>query len=727
MPPFDAIGRAVAAQRGHLLCWAPVFLGLGIGLYFALPAEPGPWGWAALAAGFVLALAAVFGPRRWRLGENWRPLAGALALVALGVLLAGARAQMVAAPVLGFRYYGPLEGRIVAVDRSASDAVRLTLDRVVMARMAPARTPARVRVSLHGPQGFVRIRPGLRVMMTANLSPPAGPVEPGGFDFRRKAWFDRLGAVGYTRTPVLAAAAEDGGGGVGLALYRARLAIAQWVRARMPGDAGAFAAAVMTGDRSAMGRDVVEDLRASNLSHLLAISGLHMGLVTGFIFAALRLGLALVPGLALRWPVKKIAAVAALLAGAFYLALSGGNVATQRAFVMVSVMFVAVIFERRAVTLRAVAVAALIVLALRPEALTGPGFQMSFAATVALVAVFGWLRGWPGRRLPGWARAVLAVVISSAVAGAATAPIAAAFFNRFANYGLLANLLAVPLMGLVVMPGAVLSAVLWPLGLGWVALAVMRPAIDWILGVAHWVAGLEGALTHVPTPPWGVLPLMALGGLWIVLWQGRRAARLAGLAPVAAALAIWLAADRPAVLISDSGRLVGVLTEAGRVLNKPRGDAFAARIWLENDGDGAGQASAFARGEDARLAMGGGGAGDGADGGGAGGAASGAGDGRVGLARGKGRFEVRLGRARIVQLSGRGAAARLPEACATGAALVVISIRAPAPEGCEVYGPSRLARTGALALDRTPDGGVRVVAAQAVAGDRPWTGGRGGR
>ena len=730
MPPFDAIGRAVAAQRGHLLCWAPVFLGLGIGLYFALPAEPGPWGWAALAAGFLLALGAVFGPRRWRLGENGRPLAGALALVALGALLAGARAQMVAAPVLGFRYYGPLEGRIVAVDRSGSDAVRLTLDRVVMADMAPARTPARVRVSLHGRQGFVTVRPGLRVMMTANLSRPAGPVEPGGFDFRRKAWFDRLGAVGYTRTPVLAAAPEDGAGtwgggagtwgGAGLALYRARLAISDWVRARMPGDAGAFAAAVMAGDRSAMGREVVEDLRASNLSHLLAISGLHMGLVTGFVFAALRLAMALVPRLALRWPVKKIAAVAALLAGAFYLALSGGNVATQRAFVMVSVMFVAVVFDKRAVTLRAVAVAALIVLVLRPEALAGPGFQMSFAATVALVAVFGWLRGWPGKRLPGWARAVLAVVISSAVAGAATAPIAAAFFNRFSNYGLLANLLAVPLMGLVVMPGAVLSALLWPLGLGWVALAVMRPAIDWILGVAHWVAGLEGALTHVPTPPGGVLPLMALGGLWIVLWQGRRAVRLAGVLPVAAALAIWLGAERPAVLISDSGRLVGVLTGAGRVLNKPRGDGFAARIWLENDGDGADQAGAYARAADVVAA-----ADSDADARRAGNAW--AAGGAVGLVRGKGRFEVRLGRARIVQLSGRGAAARLPEVCAQGAALVVISVRAPAPEGCEVYGPSRLARTGALALGAGPDGRLQVISAQALAGDRPWTGGRGWR
>jgi len=442
----------------------------------------------------------------------------------------------------------------------------------------------------------------------------------------------------------------------------------------------------MVGDRSGMDRGAIDDLRRSNLSHLLAISGLHMGLLTGFIFALIRYGLALLPGVALRWPVKKIAAVAALLAGAAYLALSGGNVATERAFVMVSVMFGAVLLGRRAVTLRAVAVAATIVLALRPEVLTEPGFQMSFSATVGLVAVFGALRNWRGWRLPRAARPVLAVVLSSAVAGLATAPFAAASFNRIADYGLLANLLSVPLMGLVVMPGAVLAALLSPVGLGWVGLAMMRPAIDWILGVAHWVAGLDGAVTHVATPPGAVLPLLALGALWAVLWRGRMAVRLAGIAPVVLAFGLWAQVQRPALLVSDSGGLVGVLTDAGRALSKPRGDGFAARSWLENDGDGADQAQAFAR---------------------------------AGLGGVKGDLRLDLDGTVVARLSGRGTGARLAAAC-EAASLVVVSVKvADAPPGCDVYDPVRLRDTGALAISSAGQG-VQIVTARAVAGRRLW-------
>ena len=175
-------------------------------------------------------------------------------------------------------------------------------------------------------------------------------------------------------------------------LLQARLRLAQAVRARIGGEAGGFAAAVMTGDRSGIAMTTLENLRRSNIAHLLAISGLHMGLLTGFIFMSLRAILSLIPALALRLPTKKIAAVGALAAGAAYLAVAGGNVATERAFIQVAVMFVAVLLDRRAVTLRAVAIAAMIVLARRPETLLGPGFQMSFAATTALVAVFTWVR-----------------------------------------------------------------------------------------------------------------------------------------------------------------------------------------------------------------------------------------------------------------------------------------------------------------------------------------------
>jgi len=666
--PISRILDVVEAQRGHLFTWVPVMMALGIGTYFGLPVEPDTWVYAACGAG-VVALT-VLG---WRAGSRISPFCAALALVLVGFLLAGYRAHSVAGPVLDFRYYGSVQGRVIAVDRSGSDAPRLTLDRVVLERTSPARTPDRVRVSLHGDQGYIDPVPGLTVIMTAHLSPPSGPTEPGGFDFRRMAWFDRLGAVGYTRTPALALApAEDGA--AGLAIHRLRMAISRAVQAMLPGEAGAFAAAITTGDRSAMGRETLDALRGSNLAHLLAISGLHMGLLAGFVFAALRLGMAAIPFLALTYPIKKFAAVGALAAGVFYYLLSGGIVATERALIMIATMLIALLFDRRAITLRAVAIAAIIVLTFRPETLTEPGFQMSFAATTALVAAFGGLRhvdrGW----LPRWSRPAVALLVSSAVAGAATAPIAAAHFNRIADYGLIANLLAVPLMGSVVMPCAVLAALLWPVGLSHWALAIMRPAVDWILGVAHWVAGLDGAITPVIAPMAPVLPIFALGMLWVILWQGR--ARLAGLAPVAIAFVLWAQTERPTVLISETGGLVGLMTPEGRALSKGRGEGFVALSWLENDGDMAEQIAAFER--------------SGLDG---------------------GVFD--LAGQKIVHITGRGAAARVDDTCQT-ASLVITSIDADATGPCTILDERRLRETGSLAI--YPEGeALRFVGARSRA------------
>jgi competence protein ComEC len=512
------------------------------------------------------------------------------ALLAAGLALAGARAHWVAAPVLDFRYYGPVEGRVVAIDRSASDAVRLTLDQVVLARTDPARLPGRVRVSLHD-EAAERVPPaGATAILTAWLSPPQGPVEPGGFDFRRHAWFQGLGAVGYTRTPVLLLAPPEG---AELLVTRARMALSARVQAALPGEAGAFAAAVLSGDRSGMSLATIEDLRDSNLAHLLAISGLHMGLLAGFVFAVLRLGLVLLPRVGPHLPAKKIAAGGALVAAAGYLALSGGNVATERAFVMAAVALVAVMLDRRAFSLRAVALAALIILAWQPEALLGPGFQMSFAATTALVAVFAALRDADLPELPRWTRPVTAVVVSSAVAGLATAPVAAAHFNQFAHYGLIANLASVPLMGTVVIPAGVLAALVMPLGLEAWPLWVMGLGLDWILGVADWAAGLTGAVRPIPAPPAVVLPLMAAGALFVMLWQGR--ARWAGAAPVALSLVLWAGGERPPILIAEGGALVGMMTDEGRALSKARGAGFAAAVWLENDGDAADRGEAAAR------------------------------------------------------------------------------------------------------------------------------------
>ncbi len=587
-----SITESVDNQRPRLFCWVPVWLGCGIGLYFSCSVEPG------LAAYVALALAGgicLFVALRWQ--SLWRAFLWIPFLMALGFILAGARGHLVQAPKLERQFYGAIEGTIAHLDRSASDKARLTLIHPVLEGFSPQDTPARIRVSLHG-RGATDLIPGARVMLTGHLSPPAGAVEPGGFDFQRKAWFQRLGGLGYTRLPVMLAkppAMLDWS----LRIFALRMQLSRAIRAAISGQTGAFAAAIVTGDRSALDPALLQDLRRSNLAHLLAISGLHMGLLTGFVFAIIRYSLALVPYLALRLPLKKIAAVVALLAGGGYLLMSGANVATQRAFVMVMVMLFAVLVDRPAVTLRAVALAAILILLFRPESLIEPGFQMSFAATTALVASFDLLK-----RLPQWLRLrqnrfgafivpVLALVISSAVAGLATAPISAFHFNQVAQYGLLANLASVPVMGFVVMPAAVLAGVLYFVGLSGLAFWVMGKGIGWILAVASTVSQLTGAVVRLPSAPVWVLVGVAFGGVVLVLWRGQ--GRLLGVIPIVTALVFWTQFQRPQVLITDNGRLVGIRQDGLRQLNRAKGNGFAARVWLENDGDAGDQKTAAKR------------------------------------------------------------------------------------------------------------------------------------
>ena len=315
-----------------------------------------------------------------------------------------------------------------------------------------------------------------------------------------------------------------------------------------------------------------------------------------------------------------------------------------------------------------------VALALRPEALLGPGFQMSFAATVALVAVFGALREREGRRAPRWLAPVLAVVISSAVAGAATAPVAAAHFFSHARLGLIANLTAVPVMGVLVMPAAVVAALLMPLGLEAIALTVMGLGLDWILFVASRVAESPLALSYIPAPPPEGLPMMAFGGLMLCLWQGRL--RLAGIGPLAVALVLWHGAERPRVLVAETGGLVGVMTAEGRALSRARGAGFIADQWLENDGDPVPQEVAAARWQLVPPDL-------------------------------------------VRHVTGRKTVAGLTSC--EGAALLVTNAPAPELDGCLVLDSDRLARSGALAMKT--DGKVWGLFGTAPSGrGRPWSG-----
>lgn len=680
------LAALIETQRTTLALWTPVLLGLGIVAYFALPSEPAPWALAALAAAVALACLA------------WRR-AGPVARVALALVIlpglgfgAGAlRAIAVAAPVLPYEMTVAVEGRLAGISRSASDRPRILLDQVVIHGLEPSRTPAQARISLDEAAQVDDLRPGARLIGYARLSPPAGPAQPGGFDFRRLAWFDGLGAVGYARTPMLETAGADPSGPAQLA-FRLRMAISAHIQARIPGQDGAFAAAILTGDRSAIDPRIEEDLRVSTLYHLVSISGLHMSLIAASMFVIVRYGLALVPGLALRWPLKKVAAVVAILGAGAYLAMSSASeVPAQRAFIMTACFLVAVLLDRPALTMRSVALAAVVVLAIAPESLMEAGFQMSFAATIALIAVFEGLRARPwwqttqtDRR---WrlVKPALGVAMTSLVAGLATAPFSAFHFNVLAQYGLLANLLAVPMMGAVVMPAAVMAAFAAPFGLDWIPFAAMGWGIAYVLAVASFVAGLGGAAVGVPAGPGLSLGLIALGGLVLALWSGR--GRWTGLAPIALAAALWAGETRPFLLVSGDGRLFGFMTQAGRALSSERGDAYAAASWLEDDGDLAGQSAAHARAE----------------------------------FRGRrGRVEAEAPGLGLVRYVGFRDPSTGPADCADAAVLIAPQWSAPPPGPCLFIGAERLRREGALAIEPGPDGPV-VEGALSRDRGRLWT------
>ena len=668
--------RFLAETPGQLFAWVPVFGALGIGIWFSLVQEPSLPSYLLALTGLALCTLA-----RMRGGEVWHPPAVALACVAAGFLAAGVRGQLQAAPMLDFRYYGPVEGRVIAIDRSQSHKLRLTLDRVVLERTSRARTPHTVRVSLHGNQDHFAAVPGMTVVLTGHLSAPEGPAEPGGFDFRRMAYFDRLGAVGYTRTPVLVLAPPVDGAQI---VNRVRTHLSNGIQKAVPGDAGAFASGVMTGDRSGISLDTVAALRDSNLAHLLAISGMNMAFLTGFVFALIRYGVAAVPFVALRINAKKLAAVVALAVAAFYLALSGSNVATQRAFIMVVVMLGAVLLDRRALSLRTVALSACVLLVWQPESLLEPGFQMSFAATIALIWGFGVFEGQLIREtLPRWTMPLFTLVLSSVIAGVATAPFAAAHFNRMTDYGLIANLLTVPVMGAVVMPAGAVAALAAPFGLAALPLWIMELGSRWILFIAHWIASLDGAVTAVPTPPWVVLPVLSVGALWIILFQGR--VRALGLVPVIAAFAIWGGADRPALLISSDAVLVGLLGPEGRAMSSAKGAGFAADSWLENDGDLALQDAAALR---------------------------------AGFAGPKGNRSFAVAGLTGIHLKGKGAAGNLAAACATADIVIIAAAVAAPPDGCHVIDEGFLRKTGSLALSPTADG---LMMTPAIGMRRQWT------
>ena len=584
----DVLRQWIAAEAGagRLLPWVPVAFGVGIAFYFAADREPVA---PVTAAAATVLCAAAFLLRRQKIF----PIAVMVAAIAAGFAVATWKTRLIAHGVLARPMYAvSLSGFVEARD------IRERTDRFVL-RVTQMDAP---RASIPLERVRLSVRKGTApdvgsfVTLKARLQPPLAPLRPGSYDFGRDMYFQGIGASGFVTGAIKTVEPPVSGG---LALRYAavmqglRDAIDDRIRTVLDGDKRAIATALLTGRRDAITTPVNDAMFISGLGHVLSISGYHMAVVAGVVFFTVRALLALFPALTVGYPIKKWAAAAALAAAAFYLLLSGNDVATQRSFFMTAVVLIAVLVDRRAVTFRTLAVAAMIVLTLAPQALVHPSFQMSFAATLGLVALIqiGMPRLFATQddsvtaKVALWGgREIMTLTLASLVAGLATTPYAAFHFHRVTPYGVLANLAAMPVVSALVMPAGLLGLLAMPFGLDGVFWWLMGVGIDWMIVVTKWVAALPGAIGRMAA--FGIGPMIAASIGIVLLGLLRTPLRWSG-AVVLALSVVWaLAVPQPDILIAGDGHNVGVRGKDGRLhLMRTAKDSFLLKEWLAADAD----------------------------------------------------------------------------------------------------------------------------------------------
>ncbi|HET9335670.1 MAG TPA: ComEC/Rec2 family competence protein, partial [Sphingomicrobium sp.] len=581
MPAFLAmlpvrIEAFLERERAQLPLWFAVSFGGGIAGWMWLP---GPAQWAAfviMALGLALTGLAM---GQGRLGRAL--LLGGLA-IALGCALIWWRSELVAAPRLDRPLVLSFEAAVERVEtRAAKGDLRLTL--------APQEggLPPRVRVSLPA-EGAPEISEGALVRMKARLQPPPPMALPGSHDFARDAWFLGLGGVGRAIGPVELLSPSSAGG---LDALRDRLG--RHIRERLPGRSGGIATALATGDQAAVSEEDAEAMRRSGLAHLLSVSGLHIAAVVGAaMLLALKL-LALSERLALRFNLVLVAAGVGALAGIGYTLLTGMQVPTVRSCIAALLVLGGIALGRDAISLRLVAVGALVVLLFRPEALAGASFQMSFAAVTAIIALHHWqpVRQWFAPSEQSWPmrflRGIGALLITGLAVEIALIPFALYHFHKAGLYGVAANLIAIPLTTFVIMPLEALALILDAAGLGAPFWTLTGWAIEAMLDLAHRVGHAEGAVAMLPTMPRWAFALMVLGGLWLCLWTSR--ARRWGIAAFVAGAIGAAAAPVPDLLATGDGQHLALVRDDGvPVLLRSRSGDFVRSLVSEAsayDGD----------------------------------------------------------------------------------------------------------------------------------------------
>lgn len=580
-----AVAAATELDRGVGFLLVPVFLAAGVILYFSLNAEPDLY--RPLAAAALMAVCVAVS-RSW---PKTHLVFMAALFCALGFVAAKFETWRVATPMLGSEIQTRLTGRVVVAEEMANGRVRLTIDLVSTAHPTLRYAPDRVRLSARRMPPDTKA--GSLVTGYARLLPPTGPVRPESYDFSFDSYFSGIGGSGFFLgdPKVLPATAPPAETSTASAIENARENIADHIRSTVGGPEGEIAAALIVGVRAGIPEDVNEAMRRTGIYHIISISGLHMALVAGTIMFLLRGAFALFPDFSSRRPVKKYAAAIALASIAAYLVISGIVVAAERSFIMLAVMLVAVLFDRAALTMRNLAISAIAVILVSPHEVVGPSFQMSFAATAALVGAYAGFADYragkatvpPAKRsFLGFLSRKLAIgvggaAVTSLIAGSATLLFAIWHFQRVSPLSLLANLAVMPIVSLIVMPFAVLSALAMPFGFDGPFLYVMGKGLTAMIAISAWIS------ERSPVDAVGLISIQSVLLATIALVIATMATTWLRLAAVPFALAALLTIPHvrtPDVLISEDAHLVAMPIGGGELaINRERSNEFTTDNW----------------------------------------------------------------------------------------------------------------------------------------------------
>jgi len=577
---FEKIERDSAGHFIGRLDWVPVWLAAGIAVYFGMNHEPSAYApWALLPLMGCMYLT--------RGIPKWCFIFTVWFLMLLGLSAAQWQTARMDAPKLppGLDVV-KITGTLKKVTYDEKQ-YKLWLENLTIAELPPEQTPAMIRVTFRGKE----VPPiGSHVTSRGKIFAASGPAMPDDYDFGRYFFFRQIGAVGVIfppLKPVDDAAELPRESSISEWVSSIRAGVQQRMLSLQEGEAITVLSALVTGDKSPIPKETAEAFRNSGLAHMLAISGMHMAIISGVFFLFLRSLLVLIPPISNRYNVKKIAAMMALIASSAYLVMADFPISAVRAYIMIAFMFTAVLLDREAVTVRSLMIAATVILLIYPSSLVEAGFQLSFSATLALVVsyrTFRMVQGTPDEQ-HSWVRRILlyllGIIISSLIASLATLPFIMFHFQQINPYSIISNLAAVPFFGFIVMPMLMLAILLMPLGLEALPLKVAVWGMDYLIIIAQSVADIPGADFHVmPLANWSIVLIGA--GMLLLLLHRLLWVKWAGFALITIGICTPLLYVKPDILVANDGRYIAVAEgESYTLIHGKSNRGFSVKQWKE--------------------------------------------------------------------------------------------------------------------------------------------------